>query len=234
VTFSGVIRDPTGLTGPSGDITKAGSGTVVLTGANSYAGATVVDGGTLVAAGTAGGALASTTAITVNADGNLTLGASDQINNAAPITLAGGTLSKGDFSEGTSSSAGAGALNLAADGSQIDFGSGTPGTLAFAIFNPDSYSVSVDNWTGTPGAIGSDSTDRLIFASDPSANLDRFFFTGYDPGAVALMLGGGFWEVTPEFTPVPEINPVFAAAGMCALGVFLVKRKSRRERGLIG
>ena len=212
-------------------LTKNTEGTVTLTGANTYTGSTTVNSGTLVAAGTAGGALASTSAVTVNAGGNLALGASDQINNAAPITLAGGTLSKGDFSEGTSTSAGAGTLTLAADGSRIDFGTGTTGTLAFAIFNPGTYSLLIDNWTGTPGAIGSESTDRLIFASDPSANLANFLFSGYAAGAMAILLDGGFYEVTPtSLTPVPEMNPAFIASMLCVGVAVVFHRRAVRAR----
>ena len=45
-TFSGVIQDPTAVSGP-GLVKKAGAGTVVLSGVNTYAGGTSIDGGTL-------------------------------------------------------------------------------------------------------------------------------------------------------------------------------------------
>ena len=220
------------ILGGTAALTKNTEGTVTLTGANTYTGSTTVNEGTLVAAAAAGGALANTASVTVNADGNLALGASNQINNAAPITLAGGTLSKGDFSEGTSTVAGAGTLTLAADGSTIDFGTGTAGTLAFAIFNPGSYSLTIDNWTGTAGEIGDDSTDRLIFAADPSATLANFLFSGYAPGAIALLLDGGFYEVTPaSLTPVPEMNPAMLASLLCAgVGVAFHRRALRARK----
>ena len=198
-------------------LTKSTDGTVVLTGANTYTGNTTVNDGTLVVASNGGGALGGTNAVFVNGDGNLALGASNQINDVASVTLAGGTLSKGDFSEGTSASVGAGTLSLAAEGSHIDFGTGGAGTLAFAIFNPGGYSLIIDNWTGTAGAIGNDSTDRLIFAADPTANLAHFIFSGYGSGAVALLLDSGFYEVTPgSLTPVPEVNPAVLASALCA------------------
>jgi autotransporter-associated beta strand protein len=213
-------------------LTKSTDGTVTLTGANTYSGTTTVSGGTLVAAAPSGGALAGTSAITIDANGNLALGASNQINDAAPVTLAGGTLSKGDFSEGTSSAVGAGTLSLTVDGSHIDFGTGTPGTLAFAIFNPGSYSLLIDNWTGTPGSIGDATTDRLIFATNPTPNLSSFIFTGYNSGAVAWLLDTGYYEVTPgSLTPVPEMNPALAASTVCAaLAVLFHRRFVRAQR----
>ena len=218
------------ILGGTAALTKNTDGTVTLTRANTYTGATTVNDGTLVAAAAAGGALANTAAVTVNADGYLALGASNQINNVAPVTLAGGTLSKGDFSEGTSTAVGAGTLSLAADGSTIDFGTGTAGTLAFAIFDPGSYSLTIDNWTGTAGQIGNDSTDRLVFATDPTSNLANFIFSGYGAGAVALLLDSGFYEVTPNFTPVPEMNPAVVVSGLCAVCGFLFHRRAVRAR----
>ena len=220
------------ILGGTAALTKNTDGTVTLTGANTYTGATTINDGTLVAAAAAGGALANTAAVTVNANGNLALGASNQINNLAPVTLAGGTLSKGDFSEGTSTAVGAGTLNLTAEGSTIDFGTGTAGTLAFAIFNPGSFSLTIDNWTGNAGEIGDDSTDRLIFATDPTASLANFLFTGYAPGAISLVLDGGYYEVTPaSLTPVPEMNPAVMASLLCAgVGIAFHRRAVRAKK----
>jgi hypothetical protein len=67
----------------------------------------------------------------VNSGGTLLLGASNQINNSATMTLAGGTFSKPDYSDGTTSSVGLGALTLGAN-SNIDLGTGTVGVLTFA------------------------------------------------------------------------------------------------------
>ncbi|HEX8077984.1 MAG TPA: autotransporter-associated beta strand repeat-containing protein, partial [Chthoniobacterales bacterium] len=144
-------------------LTKSGSGTLLLAGAGSYSGATTISGGTLTAAASSGSALGSTNAVTVNPGGTLLLGASDQINNSAGVTLAGGTFATGGFSEGASSQAGVGALTLSATGSHLDFGSGTVGVLSFASFSPGANTLTIDNWTGTANSVGSISTDRLIF-----------------------------------------------------------------------
>jgi autotransporter-associated beta strand protein len=224
-TFAGTIKGTTG--GTQGDIAlvKNGSGTLILTGANTYGGSTTINGGTVTLAATSGSAAGSTGSITVNSGGTLALGNGDQINNTAPMTLAGGTFSKGDFSEGTASSPGLGALTLTAAGSPIDFGSGSVGILTFASFTPGSYALTVANWTGTAGTVGNGSTDRLIFASDQTANLSSFSFNGY-AGAMEIALPGGYYEVVP-MTAVPEAS-TWIAAGLALVPVgFKVLRRRR-------
>ena len=126
-TFAGVIAGTNG--GAEGNIAlvKTGAGTLVLSGANTFSGSTTVSGGTLTAAATSGAALGSTSSITVNSGGTLALGATDQINDSASVALAGGTFAKGNFSEGSTSSSGVGALTLTTSGAHIDFGTGKKG-----------------------------------------------------------------------------------------------------------
>jgi autotransporter-associated beta strand protein len=225
-TFSGVIAGTNGGTQGNMALQKNGAGTLTLTGANTYSGSTTVNGGTLTVANGSGSALGSTSNVTVNSGGTFLLGASDQVNNSATVTLAGGTFAKGNFSEGGANSPGVGALTLTASGSKIDFGTGSVGILTFASFTPSSFTLTIDNWTGTANTVGSGSTDRLIFASDQSANLSSFSFTGYYPGAVEFSLPGGYWEVTPLST-VPETSTWVAAS--LALGVAALHLVRRRR-----
>lgn len=220
-TNGGLLQINAIVSGATKTVTKTGTGTVILTGSNTFTGATTINAGTLKVATISGSALGSTTTITVNSGGTLLLGASNQINNTAPITLAGGTFAKGDFSEGSTSTAGAGGLTLSATGSHLDFGTGTAGTLTFASFIPGSFSLTIDNWTA--------GTDRLVFNSDQSANLSSFNFTGYGAGAFEVNLGGGYYEITPV-APVPE--PSTYIAGSLALGVlgYHLRRRLRRRR----
>lgn len=225
-TFAGIIAGTNG--GAQGNVAlqKSGAGTLVLTGANTFSGSTTVNGGTLTLAAASGSALASTSSVTVNSGGTVLLGASNQISNTATITLAGGTLSKGNFSEGsaTAPGVGMGTLTLTAAGSQIDFGSGTTGVLNFDSFNPGTYALMIANWTGTPNTAGNGSTDRLIFASDQSANLGSFMFSGFAPGALEINLGNGYYEITP----VPETSTRLAGAfTLGAIGLHLIRRRRK-------
>jgi len=105
-TFAGGIGE--GIFG-SRALTKAGRGTLALTGANTYSGATTValDGGKLVLKD--GGTLLNTSAITVNEDGILRLdnsGAinlSNRLNDLTTIALTGGELAFVSGASGVSS-----------------------------------------------------------------------------------------------------------------------------------
>lgn len=208
-------------------LTKTTTGSVTLSGANTFTGSTTVSGGTLTVSAGGTGALGSTASVTVNAGGTLLLGANDQIKNTATITLAGGTFSKGAFSEGAPNSAGAGALTLTSAGSHLDFGTGAGGVLSFASFSPGTHTLVIDNWTGTVNLPGG--SDRLIFNASQVGNLNNFSFAGYAPGATQFDLGGGFYEITP-IAAIPE--PSTCAAALLALGIIGYNQKRRlRSRG---
>jgi hypothetical protein len=142
------------------------------------------------------------------------------------MTLAGGTFAKGNYSEGSTSTAGVGALTLTASGSHRDFGTGTVGALTFASFTPGTNTLTIDNWTGTVNTVGSASTDRLVFASDQASNLSSFSFTGYS-GAAEFFLGGGYYEIVP-LTAVPE--PSTWIAGALAFLALVYNQRERRGR----
>ena len=97
-TFSGVIIG-------GGGLTKAGTGTLLLSGANTYFGATTVDAGTL------------------------RLGINDAINNASALTVAAGaTFDLNGFSTQAGSLAGAGSVTLGTGGAQLSFGTDNSST----------------------------------------------------------------------------------------------------------
>ncbi|MGB7158453.1 MAG: autotransporter-associated beta strand repeat-containing protein [Tepidisphaeraceae bacterium] len=231
LTFNASPVDPTPLLG-----------TLVLTGAGSFSGSTVVNAGTLTAASTsggaggAGGALGATSSITINRQhelndnqpATLQLGASDQINDAAPMTLNGGMLATGGFSEGSAGAPGIGALGIT-EASIIDMGDAAS-VLAFAASNGTwAGPLDVYNWTGTLNAGGG--ADQLYFGTNGSglspsqlAQLTFYSDAGITPvGHVATqLLTGEVVAALPEPT----------AASMLALGaVMLLRRRRRYDRG---
>lgn len=87
------------LTG-SGSFSKIGNGTLELTGSgNTHSGATTVEAGTLKLNRSSGGAALAGSSIAVNSGGTLLLGAANQIGNDTAVTMAGGTLAMGGFSD---------------------------------------------------------------------------------------------------------------------------------------
>ncbi len=91
VTISSVLAGTNGLT-------KAGSGTLTLSGNNTYTGATTVSAGTLNVNGTM-----SSSAYTIGGATNgatLTLGANDRLDDASAVTVnSGGTFSIGNYTD---------------------------------------------------------------------------------------------------------------------------------------
>ena len=104
--------------------------------------------------------------------------------------------------------------------------------MSFASLNPAGFTLTIDNWTGNYGQQGNGSTDRLIFDSDQSANLNAFYFTGYGTGAAAeFALGGGFYEVVaavPE--PASYIPGALAVAALIGMHLRRIARRARTSR----
>ena len=144
-TFSGTLTN-------SGGITKTGPGTLVLSGAsaNTYGstsanGNTTVSGGTLKLSKTAGVAAVANGSLILNSGGILLLGAANQIGDAVPMTLGGGTFQTAGFSEQL------GTLKLAAN-SVIDLGARAT-ALKFATSGGVAWTggatLTVTNWNGS-------------------------------------------------------------------------------------
>ena len=220
----------------TGGLTKQGAGTLTLTGSSTFTGSTVVNNGTLELAGA--NTLSATGNVTVNTGGTLLLsntGTTDRINNAATMTLAGGTVAiSGNVVEG--SSPGIGALTLTAS-SVIDFANGD-GTLKW----DDSHSAI---WSGTTLSIfnWTDGSDHLFFSTvDHSFNgsdggltdsqlLQVSFFSGSNTGflGTAGFLSGGLGEIVP----VPEPSSVATVMGLLGLIGWRERRKTRAARAAV-
>jgi len=89
-TFAGIIS------GSGGKLTKVGSGTMTLTGANTYDGLTTVDGGSLVLNTTGANAIAGNVLID---SGSVVLQQSNQIADSKTVTVDGGSFIIGANSE---------------------------------------------------------------------------------------------------------------------------------------
>ncbi len=207
-TFSGVISG-------SGTITKSGTGTMALTGANSFTGATTINGGTLNAAAT--NALGSTTSIAINSGGTLLLsgtGVSDRVNNAATITMNGGTLaSVGAVTETL------GAMTLASN-STIDMGTGSSTITVASIARSGSSTLTINNWTS--------GSDHLMFNNTSgltSTFLSQIQFSGYGVGAT--IIGN---ELVPISSAIPESDNIIGGLFVLLLIAGVEIHRYRKKR----
>ena len=160
--------------GGPGSLTKSGSAWLTLTGSNSFSGGLVLNAGTVLLPDGTG-----------------------RIANAAPVTLAGGTLAlAGTVSET------AGVLTVGGPaGSAIDFGSGAA-ILTFTNSSAAAWagSLQILNWSGSTNGGG---TDRLFFGATAggltAGQLTRIVFSnpaGTNGNFTATILGTG--EVAPN------------------------------------
>lgn len=229
LTVGGIGQDATPR-----NFTKSGAGTLQVQGNSTYTGTTTISasGGTLKLENngtTTTGKLAGTTGITVNASGTLLLSGSssvvDRLNDAATMTLNGGTFNTGGLSEGSTATAGVGALTLQ-NNSFIDLGAGAS-ILHFADSSGATWTASrvleIDNWTGSPIGGG---TDQLIFGTTSGgltagqiAEVQFLNPSGFAAGTYgAMILANG------EVVPIPEPS-TWVAGGLTLIALFATQRK---------
>jgi autotransporter-associated beta strand protein len=94
-SFSGVIQDGGIPGGTGGSLTKVGTGTLTLSGINTYTGGTAVNAGTLEV----DGSIANSSAVTVNSGG--TLSGTGIVDPVTTTIMSGGTLSPGNAANPT-------------------------------------------------------------------------------------------------------------------------------------
>lgn len=214
-------------------LTKLGANTLTLTGTNNRSASTFVRAGTLkLDTPTGGGALQNTASVTVDAGAKLLIAQSDQIRDAAGITLSGGTIERGSGVSETM-----GNLDLTA-ASTINFGGAVaPGTLRFGTYEGDG--TPDFKLTVTGFALG----NSLVFGNDISSWFNTTSFTGTSFTSTWLDISGmegapygGFragWDSgssTFTITSVPEPSTVLAAIGLTGLLGWPVLRRRLRRR----
>jgi autotransporter-associated beta strand protein len=245
--YAGVIADNTSGTGTVA-LTKTGSGTITLSGTNTYTGATTINGGTLSAANAGNGgqggagneALGGTSAVAITTGGTLLLESSNQINDAAAIGLAGGTLALNGQSEGAAGVAGAGTLTLTAS-SSLDFGADGLGNsliqfaaIGGAIDLNDNIILQITNWQGA--AVTGDGVERLLFSGSASEFTTRYSqsevtFDG-TAGYAAVQFGDYYEITTPGFAEVPEPLTVFGGLTLLGMAGYRERRRAAAWWGM--
>ena len=207
LTLSGIISDGAGTYA----LTKTGSGTAILSGANTYDGATTISAGTLAISNAAG--LGSTTGGTTVTDGasllisGVSVGNEVVTINGTGVSSAGalqgsGTASlSGTLTANTSATVGgSGSLTLGAisilDGQTLTLGTGASHNLttgAISGANGGSSSNLTVNTTGSAslGAIGTDIGAVSITAANTTLNtVTANTIAVTDSGASGLTLNG--------------------------------------------
>jgi polygalacturonase len=204
-TFAGAITDGTGAVTPhSVALTKVGSGTFTLSGANSYSGSTTVSNGTLVVNNTTG---SGTGAGAVTVVSPATLGGGGVIGG--PVTVSG-TLAPGN-SPGTLTISN----NLAVNGSAIlryELGTNSDLTVVSGNLTLGGTLNVTDAGGFTNGAYtlftygGGLTYNGVTIGTTPNTNFTYVIDTN-TAGLVKLAVAGSAAPPTAGFTAVPTSGP---------------------------
>jgi fibronectin-binding autotransporter adhesin len=166
-TVGGAISDG----GNGYSLTKAGASTFALTGASTYSGTTTVNAGTVTISG-ASGAIASSSAVTVNYGATMTLDNTtnnpDRIKNSAPINLNGGSFNFNGNGAGAASET-VDALNINSGASTVTVTKGAGGstTLTFASFSRTAGATVLFRGTSL-GSAPAVNVSTLMFTTPPT------------------------------------------------------------------
>jgi fibronectin-binding autotransporter adhesin len=215
------------ISGSGFGLTKNGSGTLVLSGSNSYTGNTTINSGTLTAA--AAGAVGNSSQIIVNNGGSFLVTADGAIGTNTGINLGSGNTTPGLAFSGNYDGY-VGALTLSAD-SIIDLGTSSVRLIFASIAGLANYKLSIWNWSGNTQWSGSPGggTDQLSFAnaSGLTGNLGRISF--YSDLGQSLISNNAFTVGSnpTEIVAVPEPGLIITAAALLAFLLFRLARQPR-------
>jgi len=178
-TVANAIADSTGTGGGAIGLTKLGTGTLVLSNANTYTGATTINGGKLALSGS--GLIANSSTITINSGTSLdvtavtnstftvgttqSLGGSGSLIATGKTVVANGTLSPGN-SPGT----------LTVDGGTFQLGAG--GDLNWQIYNA---SGAAGTGYDTVSLINNATLDLSLLSEGSPYNINLWSLSGIGP-----------------------------------------------------
>jgi len=202
----------------AGNLTKTGAGTLILSSgiASTNTGALNVSNGVVNLAGSGVAAAGAVSSVAVATNAILLVSQSNQVNDAATVSLSGGTISRG-----VGVSEVFGSLNLTTD-SFLDFGTGAAGHLAFGTYQsnttPD-VKLTLNNFS--PG--NSFTFSNTLFTTN---NIGTYFTfgTGYLGSSITDNGSSSF-----TITAIPEPSTYLAAAGLIGLMLWPARRRLLRD-----
>jgi outer membrane autotransporter protein len=238
-TVSGVISDcgPTGsdclgnaLGTTGGSLIKVGTGTLTLSGANTYTGGTTVSDGTLLLSGS--GTLGSITGKTTVTGGMLDLGGTSQTQNGG-LTLTGGIIQNGTLSSSGLFDMQAGTVSAALAGTG-ELTKSTAGTVTLSGANTYTGVTTISGGTLAAGATNTFSAaSHMIVGSSSTLALQGFNQTlnnGLEnAGTVELGIPG----VTAPGTTLTVAGNYVGEGGTLVLNTFLGSDGSPSDKLII-
>lgn len=160
-----------GVMGGAFSLTKSGSGTLTLQGANTISTTVAVTGGTLNLSG-ANGAIASATGITLSNGGALTLANTSAANNtnriANTLAMNGGTLNFTNNQGAANYSETTGALSVGGGTNTIATGQAATGQTSLLTFASLARTAGTLNFTGTGLGTTVDTKNEIRFTTNPT------------------------------------------------------------------